>query len=175
MFGMAADNVLEYTVVMLTTGEVVKANACTNPDLFWSLRGGGGGTFGVVTSATIQTYPSVQNVAVGRLEINAINSSGDITPWKNANAYFHSQLSKISDAGIAGYYVTLNVFRMHFVHMMLNHTVADMEMVTLPLVERLQEMASVEGAGFVVSYSVRTVLWHVYARTYTTDKEMNIG
>ena len=34
------------------------ANAYQNSDLFWALRGGGGGTFGVVTSVTYKTYPS---------------------------------------------------------------------------------------------------------------------
>jgi hypothetical protein len=31
------------------------ANACTNPDLFWALKGGGGGSFGVVTRLTLRT------------------------------------------------------------------------------------------------------------------------
>lgn len=175
MFGMAADNVLEFTVVLLTTGEVVKANACTNPDLFWALRGGGGGTFGIVTSATIRTFPSVQNVVVGRLEINAVDPTANVTPWKNANAYFHSQLGKVSDAGIAGYYFTLNTFRMHFVHIMLNRTVLEMETVMLPLAEKLQEMADMKDAGFEVTYTRRTVPWQLYARAYTSDKEMDIG
>ncbi|HEX5264098.1 MAG TPA: BBE domain-containing protein, partial [Phenylobacterium sp.] len=30
--------------------------ACTNPDLFWALKGGGGGTFGVVTRLTLRTH-----------------------------------------------------------------------------------------------------------------------
>lgn len=175
MFGMAADNVLEFTVVLLTTGEVVKANACTNPDLFWALRGGGGGTFGIVTSVTLRTFPSVRNVVVGRLEINTIDPAADVTPWKNANAFFHSQLGKVSDAGIAGYYFTLNTFRMHFVHVMLNRTVAEMETAMLPLVARVQKMADVQGSGFVVTYTSRTVPWHLYAKAYTTEKEMDIG
>jgi hypothetical protein len=33
-------------------GEYLTANACQNTDLFWALRGGGGGTFGVVLEAT---------------------------------------------------------------------------------------------------------------------------
>ena len=32
------------------------ANACTNPDLFWALKGGGGGSFGVVTRLTLRTH-----------------------------------------------------------------------------------------------------------------------
>ena len=32
------------------------ANACTNPDLFWGLKGGGGGSLGVVTRLTLRTH-----------------------------------------------------------------------------------------------------------------------
>jgi FAD/FMN-containing dehydrogenase len=35
----------------------VVANDCQNQDLFWALRGGGGGTFGVVTKVTLRTHP----------------------------------------------------------------------------------------------------------------------
>jgi len=31
-------------------------NACTNPDLFWALKGGGGGSWGVVTRLTLCTH-----------------------------------------------------------------------------------------------------------------------
>jgi FAD/FMN-containing dehydrogenase len=31
------------------------ANACTHPDLFWDLKGGGGGSLGVVTKLTLRT------------------------------------------------------------------------------------------------------------------------
>lgn len=171
---MAADNVLEFTVVKLTTGEIVKANACTNPDLFWALRGGGGGTFGIVTSATFRTFPSVQNVAVGRLNVKAASST-NIKPWIKANAHFHSQLGRVSDAGIAGHYFTINTYSMHFVHVMLNNTAAALDAIMLPLVARLQAMADVDGAGFTVTFSSRTVPWKLYATAYTTDKEMDFG
>ena len=47
-YGTGVDNVVSFNVV-LANGTQVLADACTNPDLFWALRGGGGGTFGVVT------------------------------------------------------------------------------------------------------------------------------
>ena len=42
--------------IVAADGEVRIANACTNPDLFWALKGGGGG-FGVVTRVTVRTHP----------------------------------------------------------------------------------------------------------------------
>jgi len=54
-YGLTPDNVLEFEVVTLD-GEIRKVNECTNPDLFWALRGGGGGTYAIVTSTTYKTY-----------------------------------------------------------------------------------------------------------------------
>lgn len=50
--GMAADKVTSAQVV-LANGNVVTASPTNNPDLFWALRGGGGGNFGIVTSYEI--------------------------------------------------------------------------------------------------------------------------
>lgn len=54
--GLGVDNVIQFTIVD-SAGDHLTANAHKNPDLFWALRGGGGGTYGVVTSATYRTYP----------------------------------------------------------------------------------------------------------------------
>ncbi len=52
-YGTAGAGLLEAEVVT-ADGKVQIANACTNPDLFWALKGGGGGTFGVVTKVTLR-------------------------------------------------------------------------------------------------------------------------
>jgi FAD/FMN-containing dehydrogenase len=56
-YGLAADNILEYKVVT-ADGRLVVANSQTNTDLFLALRGGGGGTFGVVVEATMNAWPT---------------------------------------------------------------------------------------------------------------------
>ena len=50
-YGTAAASLLEAEIVT-ADGDVRTANACTNADLFWALKGGGGGTFGVITRVT---------------------------------------------------------------------------------------------------------------------------
>jgi FAD/FMN-containing dehydrogenase len=56
-FGTAAGNVLEMEVVT-ADGAVLVVNEHQHPDLFWAMRGGGGGTFGVITKVTYATHPA---------------------------------------------------------------------------------------------------------------------
>jgi len=44
--------------IVTADGNHIISNAYRNSDLFWALRGGGGGTWGVVTSITYKTHPS---------------------------------------------------------------------------------------------------------------------
>ena len=50
-----AGSLLEAEVVT-ADGQIRIANACTNPDLFWALKGGGGGSFGVVSKMTLRVH-----------------------------------------------------------------------------------------------------------------------
>jgi FAD/FMN-containing dehydrogenase len=60
-FGLAAAGLLEAEVVT-ADGAVRVANACTHPDLFWALKGGGGGSVGVVTRLTLRTRELPEHV-----------------------------------------------------------------------------------------------------------------
>ncbi len=54
-FGSAAAGLLEAEIVT-ADGQIRVVNAGTEPDLFWAIKGGGGGTFGVVTRVTLRTH-----------------------------------------------------------------------------------------------------------------------
>jgi len=54
-FGTAASGLLEAEVVT-ADGSVRTVNACTHPDLFWAIKGGGGGSWGVITRLTLRTH-----------------------------------------------------------------------------------------------------------------------
>jgi hypothetical protein len=54
-FGNAAAGLIEAEVVT-ADGAVRIVNACQDADLFWALKGGGGGTFGVITRLTLRTH-----------------------------------------------------------------------------------------------------------------------
>jgi FAD/FMN-containing dehydrogenase len=52
--GLAANSITAVEIV-LADGELVRADAHTNPELFWAVRGGGG-SFGVVTALEFKMY-----------------------------------------------------------------------------------------------------------------------
>ncbi|XP_024359992.1 uncharacterized FAD-linked oxidoreductase ARB_02478 [Physcomitrium patens] len=61
-FGLAVDSVLQIEVVT-ADGKLRTTNACKDPELFFALLGGGGGTYGVVTSVTYKLHRSPSNFA----------------------------------------------------------------------------------------------------------------
>jgi FAD/FMN-containing dehydrogenase len=63
-YGFNSDSVREAEVVT-ADGELVRASAHENADLFWGLKGGGG-NFGIVTSLEFALHP-VENVYAGNL------------------------------------------------------------------------------------------------------------
>ena len=61
--GLTCDALLSASVV-LPGGELVTVNPDDHADLFWALRGGGGGNFGVTTSFSFRAYPAVDRDVV---------------------------------------------------------------------------------------------------------------
>jgi FAD/FMN-containing dehydrogenase len=54
-FGTVAGGLLEAEIVT-ADGQVRVINAVRDPELFWAIKGGGGGTFGVITRLTLKTH-----------------------------------------------------------------------------------------------------------------------
>lgn len=73
-YGTAAAGLLEAEVVT-ADGEVRIANACVNPELFWALKGGGGGNFGVVTRLTLRTRELPEHFGGAFLKVKASSDS----------------------------------------------------------------------------------------------------
>jgi FAD binding domain/Berberine and berberine like len=71
-YGTAAGSLLEAEVVT-ADGRAQLANACTNPDLYWAIKGGGGGSFGVITRVTLETHelPELFGLASATIRANS--------------------------------------------------------------------------------------------------------
>ncbi|KAK3666175.1 hypothetical protein LTR22_002839 [Elasticomyces elasticus] len=98
-FGLGADQVLEAEVV-LANGERITASPCLNADVYWAIRGGGPGTYGVVTKTIIKAYPmvnvQVQHVAIAPLTDNT-------TALLDAISNLYEAYPDLNDKGYAGY------------------------------------------------------------------------
>jgi FAD/FMN-containing dehydrogenase len=73
-YGMAAASLLEAEIVT-ADGAVRIANACTNPDLFWAIKGGGGGSLGVVTRLTLRTHDLPEFFGAVNITIKAASNA----------------------------------------------------------------------------------------------------
>ncbi|KAK5709826.1 hypothetical protein LTR17_019440 [Elasticomyces elasticus] len=75
VYGLGADRVLKFKIVT-PDGLLRTANGCQNTDFWWALRGGGGGTFGVVVESTSLVEPAMR-IAVASISIpkNATKAS----------------------------------------------------------------------------------------------------
>ncbi len=79
--GLACD-ALQSATVVLPSGDVVTASANDHPDLFWALRGGGGGNIGVTTSMTLTTFPTGDTDVI-RLEFAPSAAVQVLVGWQN--------------------------------------------------------------------------------------------
>lgn len=99
-YGLASQQVLQMRVVT-TRGEVLTANSVEKSDLFWALRGGGGGQYGVVTEYIIRHFPAPDKVAMGVLSVAPKGDAGINASW-DATTLLFSKLPDLMDAGVAG-------------------------------------------------------------------------
>ncbi|KAF2159968.1 hypothetical protein M409DRAFT_70707 [Zasmidium cellare ATCC 36951] len=99
-YGLAAQQVLQATIVT-TEGQILVLNECENTDLFWAIRGGGGGQYGVVTEYVIKYHPAPSNVVTGTLSLAPVDESRANASWNGAAVLFR-HLPDLMDAGLAG-------------------------------------------------------------------------
>lgn len=83
---------------MTSAGEYLTTNSHQHPDLYWALRGGGGGTYGIVTSVTYRTHPSLPLTGA----FFSASSTNNATIKKLFTEFIRVQ-PDISDAGFGGY------------------------------------------------------------------------
>jgi FAD/FMN-containing dehydrogenase len=87
-FGLGSDQVLSLNVV-LPNGRFVTVSEKQNPDLFFAMRGGGGSTYGVVTSLTVKVYPKMKFSGVTwSISSGASTNNTDELFWQAMYAYW---------------------------------------------------------------------------------------
>jgi FAD/FMN-containing dehydrogenase len=130
---MAADHVLAFQVVT-SDGRFITVSKSSNPDLFWALRGGGGGTFAVTVSVIIRTHPRLDVVTANWVIDNIANSEEKY--WM-AVKKFYDVFTDWADAGIYTFYFHWrNSLDMRFLFAP-NHTLDSYKKVVQPFFDYL--------------------------------------
>jgi FAD binding domain/Berberine and berberine like len=99
-YGVLSDRLIRAEIV-LADGRVVEADEHHHEDLFWALRGAGGGNFGVVTSLELRTVPA-PTVTNFHLTWAYANAAAVIDAWQRRAPNAPNELAaslKITDAG----------------------------------------------------------------------------
>ncbi|MFC0190189.1 FAD-dependent oxidoreductase [Fictibacillus aquaticus] len=84
LFGLGSDQLLEIEIVNYK-GKLLTCSEEKNKDLFWALRGAGGGNFGVVVSMTFRLPPKVDKVSLVQVyapESSKAQQESFLTVWQ---------------------------------------------------------------------------------------------
>lgn len=136
VYGLAADNTLEFEVVT-PQGKLVKASRTENRDLYWALSGGGGGNYGVVTSMTVRAHPdAVMSGASFLLK----PSESDPEQLYRIIDTFHAALPDIVDAGTMVIYFFSDTYLQIPALTAYNKTKTELKTILKPLSKALAAM-----------------------------------
>ncbi|KAJ4309494.1 hypothetical protein N0V94_008902 [Neodidymelliopsis sp. IMI 364377] len=142
LFGTGADQVVALEVV-LANGRFVTATPSVNSDLYWAMLGGGGGTFGIITSAVVKVHPRIPVTASTWTVMTSETVSVDAF-WKlvkffwdsfptynEAKTYSYGNVMKLAPGAymwnMSPFYAT-------------NKTIAEFEALVAPLYQKAAEL-----------------------------------
>jgi len=100
-YGLGSDQVLSVDIV-LPSGRFVTVDEKNDPDLFWAIRGGGGGTFGIVTGMTVKVYPKMTFSGVTWTIASGNGTNSDDVLWSAMEAYWR-KFDHYAEEGSYGY------------------------------------------------------------------------
>ncbi len=161
LYGMGADQVVALHVVT-ADGQFLTASASENSDLFWAIRGGGGSTFGVVTSMVVKVYPDVPTaVATFEWSIQDSGVSADVF-WGGVASYL-GHFESLTDQGL---YAQINIFPKYSMQdqpggkprisvsplVGIGQTVAQVKAATKPWLDEMAALGLAEGAGLKTTW-----------------------
>jgi len=152
--------VLEITIVT-ADGNHVTANPYRNEDLFWALRGGGGGTWGVVTSVTYKTHPSTPLSSV-ILSANSTNTNST----QNILAEIIRLTPSLVEQGYGGY-SSISAGQIQFAFLSPNVTAEQTQATFLPLFELAASQPGVSVQNSTVFYQD---FWSWYGLEFATGE-----
>lgn len=170
LYGMASDQILSLEVV-LPNGRFVHVDSEINPDLFFALRGGGGSTYGIVTSIVIAAYPK-QPVTTLTYSYGTGQGISIETFWSGVDAFW-ATFPDNADAGLYSYWYIICPDKETCTFLMLpqwanNLSAADLRQVNEPLFDELNSLG-IQPAN--VTYSEYPGLLEAFTTTFPDSAE----
>lgn len=156
VLGLGIDRVAQFKIVT-PDGVFRVANECQNSDLFWALRGGGGGTFGVVMEATHRIEPAM-GLSVAVIKYN--QTKENVMSW--LELLVNNSLAW-ANHGWGGHYVATNLISV------------------TPLLNISEALSSMEPAAqFARANNGSVVLetlpsWYAFYTKFVTSNEAPVG
>ncbi|KAF9694659.1 hypothetical protein EKO04_007679 [Ascochyta lentis] len=166
LFGTGADQIIALEVV-LASGRFVTATQSVNSDLYWAMLGGGGGTFGIITSAVVKVHPKVAVTASTWTVMTSETVSADafwelvrffwdsFPIYNTARTYSYGSLTKL---GPGTYMWNMSPF------FATNKTLAEYEDLVAPLYQKAAEL-NITIAANTTHYDT---LYSAYQATFGT-------
>ena len=166
LFGTGADQVVALEVV-LASGRFVTATQTVNSDLYWAMLGGGGGTFGIITSVVVKVHPKVP-VTASTWTIMTSESVSAVAFWElvkffwdsfpvynEAKTYSWGSLLKLAPET---YMWTMSPF------FATNKSIAEYETLVAPLYQKAAEL----NITLVANTTHYDTLYQAYQATFST-------
>ncbi|KAK3322960.1 hypothetical protein B0H66DRAFT_473490 [Apodospora peruviana] len=171
LYGMAADHVMALEVVT-PDGHFRTASPEENTDLYWALRGGGGGTFGVVTSIIVRVHPKLP-VVTSEFTLETSPTVAADTFWQGIRAYFELFIP-FTDAGTYSWFMLFNNGNGSYTFQMTpffapNHTIPSFEALIKPWTDTLRKL----GIPFTPKTVSHESFYPAYASTWAKDVMLN--
>ncbi|KAI0603272.1 FAD-binding domain-containing protein [Biscogniauxia sp. FL1348] len=140
MYGLGADNVLEWELIT-ASGEHLVATPTQNTDLYWALSGGGGGTYGVVVSLTTRLFEDRQ--AASASISFTVETAGGVDEFWDAVGVFYSELELlVNDHGISVDMLVSNETLYVVSLMAAGHSVDELQTLLTPMISALSNTGS---------------------------------
>ena len=162
-FGLAADQVLSWEVIT-AAGDLVTASPTENEDLFWALRGGGGGTYGIVVSMTVKAFP---NTFFSTASLSLMDNGNNTDAIYSTMTTFFKSLPNLVDAGAWVVWVAAPFGFMISPAMVADLHAAELDELLKPTLDKMDELglqydySSAEYPDFLASYRSMTSTWNV--------------
>ncbi|PYH83210.1 FAD-binding domain-containing protein [Aspergillus uvarum CBS 121591] len=142
LYGLSADNVLEWEVITATGEHLVATPANDHRDLYWALSGGGPGTYGVVVSMTTRVFPE-QPVGAASYSFTVASTgngsgSSEDAYWQ-AVTTFHAQMPGLLDQGVYTTYAVTNDSFSIYALVAPSHTEAELTRLLAPMLTALAQ------------------------------------